>query len=60
MERNMNSFGEVYIPENQGKHFRVHCPSCKGDKLDGSSIFLWCKECLWAGQIQECLFGDEI
>lgn len=54
-------FFEIYIPENQGKNFTVICPNdkCHSEKMIGSTIFLWCQECLWAGHIQECLFKQK-
>ena len=54
------TFSQTYIPENQGKNFRLICPNCKKDKMNGEAIFLYCINCNWVGQIQEVLFTEII
>ena len=57
MTAELKSYSEIYIPENQGKQFRLICPNCKSDHMSGDTmIFVWCRECCWLGHGYECLF----
>ena len=55
----METYLEVWKKENDGKKYKLFCPSCKGRKLNGSAIFLYCLDCCWIGQIQEISFEEE-